>query len=189
MKSQKPKRKRFRPVEQGSLIDKRFKPAIERSRRLSLKIHPLVVLADLRKGSLTSLDRYLAQEGGIPDREVAVELRKLISGSRNRSQFRLLVIEHPDGQKNKGGAPAGKRTSQVERYNKIATRYRQVHADVGKVWRAKELVADEFGCSPSTVGRAIKEVAKAATEVAALEEVRKLRMKSLAKLRGIQTDD
>ena len=189
MKTQKPKRKRFRPVEQDSLLDKRFKPVIDPSKRLRLKIHPLVVLADLRKGSLASLDRYLAQEGGIPDREVAVELRKLISGSRNRSQFRLLVIEHPDGPKNKGGAPAGKRALQVERYSEIATRFRQVYADVGKVWRAKELVADEFGCSPSTVGRAMKEVAKAAAEVAASDEVRKLRMTGLAKLRGIQTDD
>ena len=189
MKSQKPERKRFRPVEPGSLLDKRFKSVIERSKRLRPKIHPLVVLADLRNGSLASLDRYLAQEGGIPDREVAVELRKLISGSRNRSLFRLLVIEHPDGQKNKGGTPAGKRITRVERYSKIATRYRQVYADVGKVWLAKDLVAGEFDCSPSTVGRAIKEEAKAAAEVAALEEVRNRRLTSLVKLRGIQTDD
>lgn len=189
MKSQKSKRTRIRPVKRGSLLDKRFKPVVERSKRLRPAIHPLIVLADLRNGCLVSLDRYLAQEGGIPDREVAVELRKLISGSRNRSRFRLLVVEHPDGPKNAGGAPSGRRTSREERYNKIAERYHQVFADVGKVWRSKEIVADEVGCSPSTVGRALREEAKLAAELDASNKVRTRRSTSLAKLRGMPIDD
>lgn len=130
-------RKRFRSVEQASILDKRFKPLIERPMRRRPKIHPLMVIADLRKGSLASLDRYLAQEGGIRDRQLAIELRKLISGSACRSPFRLLAIHHPNGPKNKGGKPRGNEIERVERYRCIAARYHEVHAEVGKSWLAR----------------------------------------------------
>ena len=189
MKNQKSKRKRFRAVERNSLLEKRFKPVVERPKKCHPKVHPLIVIADLRKGVLSSLDRYLAQEGGIRDREIAVELRKLISGSKNRTGFRLLVIEHPEGPKSKGGSPAGKRAQRVERFREIAARYNEVVKEVGKVWRAKELVADEFDCSTSTVRRAVKENAKLAAENDASIESAKNRLLSLAKLKRKRSHD
>lgn len=91
---------RLRPVEQTSILDKRFRRALPDSKRMAkVKVHSVMVLADLRKGSLVSLDRYLAQEGGIPDRAVAIELRKLISGSASRTAYRLMVVDHPNTPK------------------------------------------------------------------------------------------
>lgn len=95
-----------RLVEETSIMRKRFRKVIDTPRRVVLRtVHPLFVLRDLRKGSLESLDRYLAQNRGIPDRAVALELRKLLSGSRFRTPHRLILVEHPDGPKSKGGRP------------------------------------------------------------------------------------
>lgn len=68
--------------------------------------HPCEVLVDLRAGSLVGLDRYLKQTGGIADREIAVELRKMLFGSPARTRFRLAVTEHPGAERRKGGRPS-----------------------------------------------------------------------------------
>jgi hypothetical protein len=176
-------RKRTRPVEPGSLLDKRFEPFIESSKRLLTKIHPLIVLADLRRGSLASLDKYIAQEGGIPDRHVAIELRKLISGSAQRSPFRLEIVEHPDGPKNTGGRPASDRHGCMERDRIIAARHEQVLAEVQKAWLATEQVAAEFALSPSTVRRAIRSVRDANNREKCALETKGRRDSALAGLR------
>lgn len=181
-------RKRVIPVEQTSILDKTFKPLIDRSRQLRPKIHPLIVLADLRKGSLAILDRYIAQEGGIPDRQVAIEVRKLISGSPSRSRFRLLVVNHPNGPDNQGGRPLGKEVARDERYSRIAAQYRQVLAEVRKAWRAKELVAEEFKCSESTVERAIRVDKEATKRKQSVAVAKDLRQSALAKLRTRAAD-
>lgn len=62
----------------------------------------MIVVRDLRDGCLSSLDLYLRIHQGIPDREVALELRKLIAGSQQRSKFRLFVLPHPDTKIKKG---------------------------------------------------------------------------------------
>lgn len=100
------KRIQVRLVDEPSILENKFRRVVDLPRKVVHRIvHPIVVLGDLRRGSLATLDRYLAQNQGIPDREVALELRKLISGSRLRTDFRLLLTEHPDKPKSKGGRP------------------------------------------------------------------------------------
>ena len=145
-------RKKVRPVAQTSMADKVFKPLVSVARRVGIpKEHPLVVLIDLCRGSLKSLDRYLAKHGGIADREIAVELRKLIAGSASRTKFRLLVVEHP-GRKSKGGAPrTGDRApSAAER--DVAEQYESLE-HFGKTAAAAE-VALKTKRSESTVRQA-----------------------------------
>jgi hypothetical protein len=95
-----------RPVEGDSIRSKKFKKLIDTNKHFALRrVHPLVVIADLRRGCLDSLNQYLRQEKGNLDRGVMVELRKLISGSRSRTDFRIMVVQHPDSPKDKGGRP------------------------------------------------------------------------------------
>lgn len=164
MTKPKPERKQVRPVEQVSITDKRFRQVVVVSMRVtSRKVHPLVVVADMRKGSLASLTRYLAQEGRKPDRAVIVELRKLISGSVYRSNFRLMVVEHPDRPKNKGGRPPSEQDEDTrDRYRRMFASYQQTLPLVGwKAYLARERVAAEFECSDTTVKRAILSVRQA----------------------------
>jgi hypothetical protein len=101
----KPKRKQVRPIDKPSILDKKFKPVVATRMPVSLKSVPsVIVIANLRRGSLKSLDQYLRQRKGIADRQIAVELRKLISGSQERSPYRLVVTRHPDSP-NQGGRP------------------------------------------------------------------------------------
>lgn len=154
------KRKQVRPVERMSIADKRFKRVAPTHLRIGSEkiVHPQVVIADLRRGSLASLDRYVAQKKGIPDRRIALELRKLISGSPCRSPFRLLVIEHPDNN-NEGGHPRSPRESTLEKYRSIVDFYEQTLADVGqKKYLARERATAKFKCSESTVKKAIDAV-------------------------------
>lgn len=109
MKKQRPpqvgkKRHWVRQIETRSMSSKRFTRVEKTPKQVSaLRVHPVTVCADLRNGCLESLDEYLRQERGIPDREVALEIRRLISGSILRSQYRIIVIEHPDRPKRKVG--------------------------------------------------------------------------------------
>lgn len=112
-------RQHVRPIKQIGLGKKKFRKIIQTHKQVDRTkiVHPLIVIRDLRKGVITSLGRYLAKHRGIPDREVALELRKLISGSRERTPYRLMVVEHPDTPKDKGGRPptGGRAPRQVER--------------------------------------------------------------------------
>ena len=100
-------RQHVRPIKQIGLGGKKFRKTIETRKRVDHTkiVHPLVVIRDLRKGVVTSLGRYMTKHRGIPDRAVALELKKLISGSRERTPYRLIVVEHPDTPKDKGGRP------------------------------------------------------------------------------------
>lgn len=154
-----PDRKHLRPISKTGLGEKKFKPVITGLRkRIDLRkvAHPLIVVADLRRGSLASLDLYLAKHKGIPDHEVAVELRKLISGTRSRSRFRLVVVEHPDRPKDVGGRPRVSNDSLTAEQQRIVTRYQELLTSEGKKYRAEEIVQEEFQLSRSTIKRTLK---------------------------------
>lgn len=151
MGKKKPPRHHVRPVKAVGVLEKRFVSVIPTSRPLTpTRIHPCVVKMDLRKGSLSSLDRYLAQEGGIPDREIAIELRKLIKGSRARTAYRLIVVEHPDQPKDKGGRPrTGKR--RPTRVELAVVQDLRALDGPGVRTAAVAAVADKYGIKPATV--------------------------------------
>lgn len=150
------------PVIATSILKKRFQGALPVTKRLVLtKVHPLTVLADLRNGCLTSLERYLAQNRGVVDREIALEIRKLIAGSAHRSRFRLVVIEHPDGPKSRGGARTGMREKTAEKYRAIATEYEERLKVEGKEYLANDALKNAGRGSRSTIQRAKRAVEQA----------------------------
>lgn len=143
-----------RPSQHESVISKRFRPLRSRPPKTTLarSIHPLMVIHDLRQGSLTSLDAYLRLNGGIPDRGVAVELRKLISGSRQRSRYRLIAIEHPKGPPAKRGRPESKRgVKPTEKQKRLVRSFEKAVRDYPKVGSAVARVVEVEGVSPSRV--------------------------------------
>ena len=157
----KAERRQVRPIENPSMISKRFKPVSATSKRVrGNRIHPLLVVADLRNGSLVSLTRYLAQEKGIPDPAVAIALRKLISGSVCCSRYRLQVIEHPDRPTNKGGRPSGQEDEDtLGRYRRIVAKYvAALPLEREKKHLARATVAKKLECSETTVKRAIRAI-------------------------------
>jgi hypothetical protein len=127
------------------------------SKRVQLPAeHPLVVIYDLRRGCLSSLNLYLAKHGGIPDRGVALELRKLIGGSRYRTDYRLLVVEHPDKPVDQGGRPTARVASLSSNELAIVQRYAELFAEEKKVYLAQERAGAEFGVSKRTIARLLK---------------------------------
>ncbi|OBV10541.1 hypothetical protein [Erythrobacter dokdonensis] len=127
----------------------------------------MVVIQDLRAGSLGSLDAYLKKNRGIPDREVALELRKLLSGTSARSKFRLVVVDHPDLPADRGGRPGSESTepkrAEVELYEKYLVQLELI----GKKKEARRQTAEDEGRSEITVRRAIKKVEEALRREAA----------------------
>lgn len=152
-------RKTVRQVKGTSILDKKFeRVGLGPKPRGPLPVHPLVVLRDLRQGLLKSLDLYLKQQKGFPDREIALELRKLISGTFARSNYRIVVALHPDAPLEKGGRPHKDPNRVSKRRREVAKRFRD-HLEVeGKVYRAQELTAADFDIDPTTVKRAVNEV-------------------------------
>lgn len=154
-----PDRKHVRPISGTGVGEKQCEPVVTGlPKRIDLRkvTHPLIVVADLRRGSLASLDRYLAKHKGIPDYAIAVELRKLISGSLTRSRFRLAVIEHPDTPMDVGGRPSALNANLSTSQLQIVGRYKELLASEGKKYRAEEIVQEELQVSRSTIGRALK---------------------------------
>lgn len=154
-----PDRKHLRPITKTGLSEKQFKPAItELRKRVDLRnvVHPLFVVADLRRGSVARLDRYLAKHKGIPDHAVALELRKLISGSPCRSKFRLIVVQHPSTPIDVGGRQRVSNAALSVKEQQIVARYKELLAFEGKRYRAEEVVQEEFQLSRSTIKRALK---------------------------------
>lgn len=161
-------------------MDKRFARVVETEKRVDpRRIHPMLVVADLERGSLASLDRYLAQEGGIPDRRVSIALRKLISGSCKRSDFRVIVMNHPHHEKNSGGRPEGVQMAAMARKAEIAAFFEESLIQEGKVWRANEITRDKFNCSKSTVERAVKEARELYQEKRKHQDIQEVRQLSL----------
>lgn len=150
-------KKRVLPVANVSVMDKRFAWRWEPSH---VPVHELIVLMDLQKGVLTSLDRYLAKHKGIPDRRIAVALRKLISGTLQRSSYRLIVVQHPDLPPDSGGAPKRQRSVTAQRQREIVERVEALVTLGDKRGIAIETVASELGVSKRTVQRSLQEAAQ-----------------------------
>lgn len=176
------KGKALRPVNSTEVGGKQFR-RIGSSRRInSFPAHPLVVVRDLRAGSVRSLDAYLKKHRGIPDKAVALELRKLLLGSAARSKFRLVVVDHPDGPHDRGSRPKSKSPVPNIREQKLAAAYREQFERIGKKRLAEEEAAKDTGESRSTVRRARKKVAASEdtqAEHARIEVRRKLALKAL----------
>lgn len=189
----KPKRTQVRPIEAVSIVDKRFDGVSETGKRLTKPIHPVVICADLRRGCIKSLNAYLMQNRGISDRQVALELRKLLSGTRARTNYRLIVVEHPDSIKSSGGRPPVDMTPTV-REQDIVARFHQKCESGEKIYRAIELLAEEIGISESSVKRACAKVkdyecaqAKSQTKKAeAREATAQLEMRRDAALKSLR---
>lgn len=156
--------RRVQVAEAKSILEKRFRrlrPLDEGAPPVSADLaHPMIVIHDLRAGSLASLDLYLKQNGSIPDREVALELRKLLTGTSKRSRFRIIAIEHPDGPPPKrgrprkvGGKPSGK---QITLASALQERIRIER----KVDMAAAAVAADHKVSVATVHRAARAVSR-----------------------------
>lgn len=118
------------------------------------RMQPLIVCQDLRRGSLDSLSIYLVQEGGIPDRQVAVELRKLLSGSRQQSKYRMVVIDHPDSERDIGGRPPSKSHLLSEKEAEILRVYEGFKVTEGKVYLARDQTMQALDVSKTTFDRA-----------------------------------
>ena len=95
----KPPKRQVRTISVPSITDKKLNSAAEFRRKIDrdrTPVHPLLVIADLHRGCLKTLAKYLVQESGIPDAKVALELQRLITGSAAETNFQLVVIEHPE---------------------------------------------------------------------------------------------
>lgn len=153
------KRISVRPIEQRTIADKKFKKVVEVKKKVRIDpIHHTVVCHDLRNGSLVSLARHLEANHGISDERIAHELRLLICGSRDEAQFRLLVIDHPDAPKQRGGRPSARHRAPTEQELKIASAFRKA-ALPGAVEAAVCEVAADFGIAESTVYKIARRVA------------------------------
>ena len=147
-----------RPITSAGVSGKQFRRQVSSPRIGSIPAHPLVVIGDLRAGSLASLDAYLKKHRGIPDRELALELRKLLSGSSARSRFRLVVVDHPDLPADRGGRPESKSSDPTRVELDFYAKYLGQLDLIGKKKEARLQVAAEEGRSEITVRRAIKKV-------------------------------
>lgn len=150
-------RQPVRQIRAVGIYDKKFENLCPSARKVTpTRVHPYVVCLDLRKGSLKSLGRYLQQEGGIPDAEVADELRKLISGNVSQAKYRVAVIPHPDAAANLGGRPQGKSDELAEQDALIVERFDEILRIEGKKYLARDKTAEHFDTSRSTVDRALR---------------------------------
>lgn len=165
------RRLQVRPIQKLSSARKKFERVFSKRKRISIPPgHPGIVVRDLRRGCLESLEIYLGQERVMWDREVALELRQLIVGRPSRSHYRLLVVEHPDRPKSKGGRP-----SQNGRPSDLAFRVAeefQVAKRPGQVEAAAQLIAETHGIKASTVYTYARMVAEFQREEAAKEIAR-----------------
>lgn len=179
------KGKSLRPVEvSGESLGKFRNPSRLPRRLTKLPEHPLVVCRDLQNGSLESLDAYLLKHGGIPDREVALELRKLIAGSSERISFRVVVVDHPDAPADIGGRPKSKHTDPTQYEVELAKAYETQFAAIGKVRLAREEAAKDMGVSARTIQRAVKKVEDWEASLADWQKVNDRRESALSRLRG-----
>lgn len=120
----KPPKRQVRAISVPSITDKKFKKVGEFSKTIDrdrMAVHPLLVIADLHKGCLKTLHKYLAQESGIPDAGVARALQKLIAGTPTEAKFQLIVVEHPDRPGAKGGRQP--KASAAPSQKQLATAY------------------------------------------------------------------
>lgn len=143
----------------------------------------MLVASDLRHGSLALLANYLKQHQGVPDREVAFELWRLLAGSAAQSRFRLVVVDHPDAPADKGGRPSTKGKVPTPRDKERAAEFSSKLDVHGKVYLAREEAATTLKKSESTVKRAIRKVEAAEAEEIELNNTLARRAAALKKLR------
>lgn len=179
-------KKKYPPVEVTSILNKKFK-YFTGNKRLVLpsKVHALMVISDLRRGSLVALDRYLAQNKGIDDPMIALELRKLISGSQHRTPYRLMVIHHPDNPR-KGGRPKKVATHLTEQELAATDAFKAQRTETPKNYTAIENVTKDLQISPSTIARGRRKVKAANEEAMQREELIIRKNKALGQLRAKQ---
>lgn len=177
------KGKPLRPITSSGASGKQFRRLVTSPRIKSKPAHPLVVIGDLRAGSLSSLDAYLKKHRGIRDREVALELRKLLSGSSARSRFRMVVVDHPDLPADRGGRPKSKTQAPNSEELEIVDEYRAQFDVFGKIEIAREETAKVFSVSVTTVKRAQDKVEAAEAREKRWAELRNRHEAALDKLR------
>lgn len=183
--------KPVRPILVGGVFDKRFKRGSLEMRGLDksvLSTEPGLVALDLSRGSLASFDKYLTKNPGLLDRRIALELRKLISGRASRSKYRLVVIDHPNAAKAKGGKEVNSDQKRWERDEAIVRLYDGLIADGTKPYIAEQDAASAFKISPRTVARILKSLDRSRLDKRSSERIRELREEALAKLRLRSSD-
>ena len=147
-----------RPIRATSILDKRFRRVGSVTKRIPrLPAHPAIVLMDLKRGSLRSLDLYLQEYTEPFDREIARALSRLISGTVNETRLRLEVVDHPDAPKAKGGRPKSPDGKRQKRDRKIAEQVEEKVSRSDKPYIAVEDVAEDARVSARTVRRALDE--------------------------------
>ena len=173
------KGKPVRPVNRTGILAKRFRRVVGPSKRIAIPALPFFVVRDLRRGSLDSLDRHLSENDGPLDRTIAQELHKLISGSASDSKYRLVVVDHPDAPKDKGGRP----TTEKARQKKIRARHGELIAEGTKGYIAEEILREEFDVDGRTIQSALNSADVVGPSEEQLAETLKMREKSLRALR------
>lgn len=177
------KGKSKRPVIAVSLREVPFKRVIQTKKRINrVPAHPLVVINDLRRGCLDSLAIYLKEQQGIPDREVAHEVRKLLNGSSRQTPFRVVVIDHPDAPPDLGGRPKSKSHYPTRRDFELTEVYREQFDKIGKVVLAREQAAEKKTVSPRTIQRAVRKVEAHEASESERKALAERRAAALAKL-------
>lgn len=102
------KRMSVKPVPQIGVMDKRFKPVVDVPKKIDrskLRAHPVIVIADLKKGVVTSLVKYIVEEQKIDDLEILLWLVFLLAGPPEKTKYRLLPVEHPELASKRGRKP------------------------------------------------------------------------------------
>ncbi|GAA0648386.1 hypothetical protein GCM10009424_25950 [Sphingomonas ursincola] len=145
--------------------------------------HPMLVARDLRNGSLASLEAYLKQHQGIPDREVAFELWRLLAGPAAQTRFRLVVVDHPDAPADKGGRPSTRSRVPTRKDRERVAEFSCKLDLHGKVWLAREEAAECLGISESTIKRATRKIEAEEAQEIELNSTRARRAAALKKLR------
>ena len=150
-------KKTVRPVKKTSVIDKQFQRVTSTKKRVwTKKSAPSIVVADLKKGSLTSLARYIRETGNIANREVCRQILTLIDGSYVQTSFRIVVARHPDEPPDVGGRPKSKTGSLTKKQEKILLRYDEKIAVEKKYDNAIPIVMRDEKVSKATIDRALR---------------------------------
>jgi hypothetical protein len=148
----------IRPVAQRSILDKKYKKQSSSAPRIQFsKVHSQIVIADLKRGSLKSLARYLRQTGGIDDPVIARILVRLIDGSARVTPYRIFVSDHPERTRAKGGRPPEQSQSPPsEEQKQLVALYEEMLRTEGKRYLAVTTTAKQANVSESKVQRAIR---------------------------------
>ena len=183
----KPPKRQVRAVSVPSITDKKYNRVIEDRKTVDLdrmRVHPLLVIGDLRRGCLKSLQKYLIQESGIPDAAVALALQKLIAGSPAEAKFQLAVIEHPDRPSAKGGCPpkttlkpTQKRLDSVEKVEALLSQNWATEAAVAKVVEDAEKLAEVDGDKKKRGTSTIYNDLRVVKEFRKIQEAEEVRLK------------